>query len=553
LNTEYFIAKRIAKGGKKSNRFSKPIIVFATIGVALSMIVMILSVSIVTGFQTEIKNKVVGFGSHIQINNPSYGYSLESTPMHRKQAFLGELSALPQIKHIQSYAIKPGIIRSNGNFNSETTKNNAQRDILGVIVKGVGTDYDWTFLENKMEVGGSIPNYNAGDKNDSIIISRFIANKLNLKLFDRVSTYFIKDTGPKERKFFISAIYNTGLEDFDKQFVFADIRQIQELNLWGIEAALKLKPNCNKGAMVIEAQGFSENKNIQFSWNDGPFTTQNEMVFYPTKDTVIQVVAAGFGPTDFDESPPLIIEPDTCYLSIEINNKSGNGLCENLNGPVDYEGLNDSTLIYHFNSGTIITVFTSTNGSRRNYVGGYEVILNQFEDLKNASKLVRGEMLGMFQINTIDELHQDIFGWLDMLDANVYIIIVLMVIVALINMTVVLLILILERTNMIGVLKALGTNSWSIQKIFLINGVFIILKGLLIGNFCALLVILLQQQFGFIQLDQTTYFVQEVPMYFTPGALLILNCLTILTCFLVLLLPALFVSRITPIKAIRFD
>ena len=120
-------------------------------------------------------------------------------------------------------------------------------------------------------------------------------------------------------------------------------------------------------------------------------------------------------------------------------------------------------------------------------------------------------------------------------------------------MTVVLLILILERTNMIGVLKALGTNSWSIQKIFLINGVFIIFKGLLIGNFCALLVILLQQQFGFIQLDQTTYFVQEVPMYFTPGALLILNCLTILTCFLVLLLPALFVSRISPIKAIRFD
>lgn len=517
------------------------------------MVVMILSVSIVTGFQTEIRNKVVGFGSHIQILNANYGYSLESTPMHRNQPFLKELLAFPQIKHIQSYAIKPGIIRSNGTPSEKDETASAQRDIQGVIIKGVGADYDWSFLSSKLEAGATIPDYNKGTKNDSIVISRYIANKLNLKVCDRVSTYFIKDSGPKERKFYIGAIYDTGLEDFDKQFVIADIRQIQELNLWGIESSIKLSPKCTDGGMVLEAQGFSENKNLRFSWNNKSFTSQNKVVFYPTQDTVIQVIIAGFTADEFHQEPLVIVDPDTCYLSININSDVENCLCEGQTGSIDYEGLNDSTLLYHFPQGNITTVFTSTKGSRGNYIGGYELLLNKFEHIKNASTLVRGEMLGMFHVNTIDELHQDIFGWLDMLDANVYIIIVLMIIVAVMNMAVVLLILILERANMIGVLKALGTRSWGIQKIFLINGAFIIVKGLLIGNFIALLIIFLQQQFGFIQLDQTTYFVKEVPMYFTPGALLLLNGFTVLICFLVLLLPALFVSRITPIKAIRFD
>ena len=128
-----------------------------------------------------------------------------------------------------------------------------------------------------------------------------------------------------------------------------------------------------------------------------------------------------------------------------------------------------------------------------------------------------------------------------------------MVIVAVINMTTALLILILERSNMIGVLKSMGAVNWSIQKIFLINGAILTIKGLLIGNGIALLIIILQNEFGFIQLEQSTYFVKEVPMYFTPWGIVILNAFTLIVCTLVLMLPTLFVTRITPVKAIRFD
>jgi len=552
LNTEYFIAKRIAKGGKKSDRFSRPIILFATIGIALGMIVMILSISIVTGFQTEIKNKVVGFGSHIQITNGGYSLSFESSPMHRDQPFLEQLSTIPQVKHIQSYAIKPGIIRSNGDTIVKDGKEIVYRDILGTIVKGVGPGYDWDFFKDKIEEG-RIPNFNENQKNDSILVSRHVADKLKFKLHDRVSTYFIKDTGPKERKFYISGIYNTGLEDFDKRFIFSDIRQVQELNFWGIESGLKLSDQCANGGYVIEASSFSNSDNIKYSWNNGAFIDQDKIIIYPTQDTIIQLIAAGFTPPDYASDPIMIIEPDTSYLEIKINSKSDSCLCAGVIGATDYNGINDSTLKYEFKNGSVTTIFSSPEGSRGNYIGGFEIILKDFESIAKASSIVRGEMLGMYSVSTIDELHQDIFGWLGMLDANVYIIIILMIIVAVINMTAALLILILERTNMIGVLKALGSTNWSVQKLFLYNGGILILKGLLIGNGIAFLLIFLQNQFGFIQLNQATYFVKEVPMYFTPGYVIALNVFTLIVCILVLMLPALFVLRITPVKAIRFD
>lgn len=552
MNTEYFIAKRIAKGGKKSDRFSRPIILFATIGIALGMIVMILSISIVTGFQTEIKNKVVGFGSHIQITNGGYSLSFESSPMHRDQPFLEQLSTIPQVKHIQSYAIKPGIIRSNGDTIVKDGKEIVYRDILGTIVKGVGPGYDWDFFKDKIEEG-RIPNFNENQKNDSILVSRHVADKLKFKLHDRVSTYFIKDTGPKERKFYISGIYNTGLEDFDKRFIFSDIRQVQELNFWGIESGLKLSDQCANGGYVIEASSFSNSDNIKYSWNNGAFIDQDKIIIYPTQDTIIQLIAAGFTPPDYASDPIMIIEPDTSYLEIKINSKSDSCLCAGVIGATDYNGINDSTLKYEFKNGSVTTIFSSPEGSRGNYIGGFEIILKDFESIAKASSIVRGEMLGMYSVSTIDELHQDIFGWLGMLDANVYIIIILMIIVAVINMTAALLILILERTNMIGVLKALGSTNWSVQKLFLYNGGILILKGLLIGNGIAFLLIFLQNQFGFIQLNQATYFVKEVPMYFTPGYVIALNVFTLIVCILVLMLPALFVLRITPVKAIRFD
>ncbi len=553
MNTEYFIAKRIAKGGKNSNRFSKPIILFATAGIALGMIVMILSVSIVTGFQTEIKNKVIGFGSHIQITNGGVNYSYESSPMHRDAPFLSSLQAMPEVKHIQSYAIKPGIIRSNGDTITTEGKDIVSRDIQGIVVKGVGTDYNWDFFMDKLEDGGKIPNFGVRSKNDSILISRYVADKLKIQLHDRVSTYFIKDSGPKERKFYVSGIYDTGLEDFDRQFILADIRQVQDLNQWGIETSLKLSDQCNGDFFMIEAMSFTNRDNVLYAWNDQGFMNQDKLALSIKKDTTIRVVAANFTNEDFGIAPTMITDPDTAYLEIKFDTIESECPCTQVDAASNYSGVNDTTLRYHFGESEITTVFYSPPGSRGNYIGGYEVLLRNFEDLRNASSLVHGNMLGMYSVNTIDEMHQDIFGWLDMLDANVYVIIILMIVVAIINMTASLLILILERANMVGVLKALGASNWNVQKVFLINGAILILKGLLIGNGIAFLIIWLQNQFGFIQLNQSTYFVKEVPMYFTPGYVVILNVFTLIVCVLVLLLPALFVTRITPVKAIRFD
>lgn len=550
MNTEFFIAKRILKGTKDDGRFSRPIVLFATIGIALGIIVMMLSISIVTGFQSEIRNKVIGFGSHIQITNGGSNISYESSPMHRDQPFLNVVEQMPEVKHYQMYAIKPAIVRSKGDSIEQNGRLKLQHDIQGVVVKGVSQDYDWSFFASKMNEG-TPPKYRSGVKNDSILISQYLADKLKLELYDKVSTYFVKDSGPKEKKFIVAGIYETGLEDFDKQFLFADLAQLQQLNLWGIKNSILMQDQCINESLVFEATAFSSEKNILHSWNKGPFQPKDRLLLPVTSDTVIQLISGAF--TSEDYGPPvLMLDPDTCYLEIKINSNETECLCA-LGSLMDSEGLNDTTRLYTFEQGTITTIFHEGKGSRQNYIGGYEILLHDYEQVSNAVDLIDEETFALFNVTTIQNLNPEIFGWLEMLDANVYIIIILMIVVAIINMTSALLILILERTNMIGVIKALGGTNSSIQKIFLWNGSFIIGRGILWGNAVALLIIFLQNQFGFIQLAESTYFVKEVPMYFTLDYFLLLNLGTLIICLIALLLPSLFVARITPSRALSFD
>ncbi|MBL4716049.1 MAG: ABC transporter permease [Bacteroidia bacterium] len=405
MNLELFIAKRITLNSSKS--FSNLIVKIAISAVALSIAVMICSIAIVNGFQSEIRDKVVGFGSHIQISNFDHNNSFESSPINWDDELISKLSAHPDIKHIESYATKAGIIKTDN-------------EIEGVLLKGIGKDFDFDFFKQNM-VDGKLINLSGPSKSKDIMVSTTIASKLNLKTGDKLLMYFIQDP-PRIRPFTVSGIYETGFEDFDKLFVFADIAHIQKLN----------------------------------SWED-------------------------------------------------------------------------------------------------NQIGGYEILINQYERIEEVGDFVYASIGHTLDSRTIKEIYPQIFDWLTLQDTNVIIIISLMAIVSIINMITALLILILERTNMIGTLKSLGANNWSIRKIFIYNAMYLIGKGLLWGNLIGVGFCILQKQFGIFTLPQESYYLSVVPINLNLTYLLLLNLSTIIICSLMMVIPSYLVSRITPIKAIRFN
>ena len=417
MNIERFIAKRILSGSGASNQLSRPIVRISILGIVLGLAVMILAVAIVTGFQNEIKAKLIGFNSHIQITNYDNNVSAEPKPIKRIQPFLRSLKSNTDIRHMEVFATKNGIIKT-------------KTDNEGILLKGISTDYDWSFLNKNFVAGKAFTMNDSVSKN--IVISKYLSDKLNFKLNDKMIIYFIVDrfdsvgnkvrTETAAKDFYISGIYETGLEDVDKTLVLSDIRRIQRMNGW-------------------------------------------------SEDQV-----AGF--------------------EISINN---------------YKKIDEI---------------------------GYEI------DALIGQGLVA---------QTIKQTNPAIFSWLDMMDVNAIIILVLMVIVAGINMMSALLILILERTNMIGILKAMGAGNGSIQKIFLYNAVYLIAKGLLWGNILGISIALIQKYVGIFKLDPTAYYISQIPINFNLLHILILNVGTLVCCLLMLIIPSFIISKITPVKAIRFS
>lgn len=390
----------VKKGG------TRPIIRIAILGIALGLAVMLIAVAIVTGFQREIRAKVIGFGSHIQISSYDSESAIEASPVSKKQSFYPHMDTVTGVRHIQAYATKAAIIKT-------------EDQIQGVILKGIGSDFDWSFFKQNIIKGNAfdIPDTTS----ENIVISNYIAKKLKLATGDKLFTYFIQQP-PRVRKFIVSGIYETGLEKFDQSMVLCDMRHIQKLNGW---------------------------------------------------------------------------EDDQ--------------------------------------------------------VSGFEVILDKYNDLHLMDEFIY-KYIGMELNSTkITDIHEDIFGWLELQDVNVIVIIALMILVAGINMISALLVLILERTNMIGILKAMGANNWSIRKIFLYNATYLIGIGLIWGNIAGLTLCFIQKQFGLVTLPQETYYVPVVPIQLELWHILALNGGTLGLCVLMLLLPSYVVTRISPVKAIRFN
>lgn len=416
MNVDLFIARRLIKSKDYENNISGPIVSIAVVGIALGLIVMILSVAIVTGFKEEIRNKVFGFGSHIQIINYDSNVSYETKPVNKVQPFLSDIKKLKGVKHMQVFATKAGIIK---------TKN----DIEGVVVKGVGSDYDWSFFKQYIIKGKTFVVTDSA-KTDRILISNSLALRLNLKLGDKVPMYFIQNSPePRMRKFYVEGIFETSIDELDKNFIIADIAHIQKLNNWEAN----------------QVSGFE--------------------IFLKDVDQI-------------DE------------MKMEIDDK---------------------------------VVYQTLEGSE------------------------------VLKVVSIKEKSPALFDWLDLLDMNVWIILGLMVVVAGFNMVSGLLILILERTTMIGILKSIGAQNMNIRKIFLYQAAMLISKGLLWGNIIGIALCIVQYYFGIIKLDPAAYYVSKVPVSLSILHLVLLNLGTLIVTVTMLVLPSFIITRISPVKAIEFN
>ncbi len=436
MNLEFFIVRKIAFSSRKT--FSSFIIAIAITAVSLSLATMIIATSMVNGFQKEIRHKVLSFWSHLQIIPYSLSNSLQEEGVYRYQDFYKDSTQFPEVRHIQVTALKGGLLKT-------------EEDFEGVVLKGVGKDFDWNNFKPYLKAGNIINAETGEGSLKDIVISQATALRMHLQLGDKVIVAFMGDR-IRNKRFFIKGIYETGLEDFDKKYALVDIAAIQDLNNWG------------------------------------PDTVGGYEVF---------------------------LKEENLFKS------RGNAYLVTLFG-----GLMDESTIIELRRDPIEKIRDNVNAR-----------INNPE----------------LTVETIKDRNPGIFDWLDLQTMNELIILSLMIVVAAINMITALLILILERTNMIGIMKALGAGNLSIRRIFLYYSVVIIGTGLLIGNVAGIGLCLLQKYLHLIQLPQESYYLSYAPVEMNASWIIGLNVGTILITLLLLLIPSMLVARISPVKAIRFE
>jgi lipoprotein-releasing system permease protein len=372
-------------------------------------------VSVVFGFKHTIRDKVVGFGSHIQVENYMAQQLSAPVPISISDSLMKVMKQLPGIRHVERYALTQGILKTDDDF-------------LGVAFKGVGSDYDTTFLSEHI-VEGEMPKFSDGQSKYPLLISRMMADKLQLKAGEKVYAYFIGNDDVRARKFTITGIYETNMTQFDQSLCFTDYNVPIRLNGW---------------------------------------------------------------------------EPDQC--------------------------------------------------------SGAELLVDDFDQLDLVAEDVVGKVNrrtdkygAIITSQTIREAHPHVFQWLELLDINVWIILALMICVAGFTMISGLLIIILERTQMIGILKALGMRNSTVRHTFLWFAAFIIGRGMLVGDIIGIGLVVLQQQTGFIHLDPASYYVDTAPMELNIPIIVLLNVVTLLVSLFVLIAPSFLISHIHPARSMRYE
>jgi lipoprotein-releasing system permease protein len=411
LNYEYFIAKRIIGSKAYKSSISAPIIKIGIAAIAIGIVVMMVAIATGIGLQQKIRDKVVAFNGHVTISNYDSNTSQESVfPISKNQEFYPKFKSVEGIKHVQAVASKFGVIRTESDFE-------------GAYLKGVGADYDWEYFKEFL-VEGNLPDYTK-NRNEDVLISEYLANRLGFKVGATFQMVFPKDDAeklPNIITYNIVGVYNSGFQDLDAQYLIGDIRHIQRINNW---------------------------KNDQ--------------------------------------------------------------------------------------------------------IGNFEVFITNYDELPQKGIEIYKNTPSTLNTQTITDKYASVFEWIHIFDKNIYGIIGIMILVAGINMITALLVLILERTQMIGILKALGSNNWSIRKLFLYNASYLIILGLFWGNIIGLGLLFAQKYFKLFPLDPSVYYVTEAPVYISVTYIVALNLGTLILCLLMLLLPSYIVTKISPVKAIRFE
>ncbi|GGG54541.1 permease [Bizionia arctica] len=411
LKFEYFIAKRIIDSKAYKSSVSAPIIKIGIAAIAIGIIVMMIAIATGIGLQQKIREKVVAFNGEIVISNFDSNNSQESgNPVSLDQDFYPEFKSVEGVSHIQAVATKFGIIRT-------------ETDFEAIILKGVGADFDWTYFQDFL-VEGKLPDY-SNERNEDVLISQYLANRLHFKLGDTFNTLFRKDDPnkpPSMITYNIVGIYNSGFKDFDETYVLGDLRHLQRLNKW-----------------------------------------------------------------------------------------------------------------------------------EDNQAGHFEVFVTDYNKLNDIYNQVYHNTPPLLNVTTVEQKFASIFEWIKIFVKNIYGIIGIMILVAGINMITALLVLVLERTQMIGILKALGSNNWAIRKIFLYNASYLITLGLIWGNVIGLGLLFAQKYFKLFPLNPDVYYVAEAPVYISLSYILALNIGTFVLCLVMLLLPSYIITKISPVKAIRFE
>lgn len=504
----HFIARRILSDKDRQDRLSRPIVIIAVLGIVIGMAVMILTVGISTGFQGEVRAKVTGAGAAIEIVPLAQTDPKESHRVKIDQPFYPNLDSVPGIRHIQVFALKPGIVET-------------EQEIQGVIVKGVGADHDWTFMRQHLVAGNVL---SIGDSvRPEALISNWLAKRLRTEVGGTLTIYLVKGREElRPRKYRVAGIYETGLEKVDHQLVFVDIAHLQRFSQWGLQAQIDVQDSA--GSIRVGGLGFGGDGQYSYAWPGTGWHGRGPHPLCAHADTTVMLVV-------HDNSGTI---PDTAWIEVRPYSPGAPGTCITL-------------------ASAAITR-RGGKGSYGAYCGGFEVSLKDFDKLSSMDDMIYRDQLGPgLRTITVREKFPEIFSWLELLDTNVIVVIVLMVAVAIINMTSALLIIILERTRMIGVLKALGTRNGSIRRIFLIDAAYIMGVGILLGDALGIGLALVQKQFGLVRLPIESYYVDQVPVDLSLGPILALNIGVLAVCVLALVLPSMYVSRIAPARAIRFD
>lgn len=565
LANEFFIAKKIFFKETEGKKVSRPIVRISVISIALSIVVNLLTIAVVIGFQKEVREKVSGFSAHAILLKNGSPNIFECEPLLQNDSLLSDLRKLPSVDFAQEVAFKPMLLQSERMDRKIRTADGkdssfSQQDIQGTILKGVKNDYDWRFLTKHL-TAGRIPKFPKDSISDQILISESLAKSLQFKVGDTVRTFFVKNN-PVKRFFQISGIYKTGLEEFDKKMVFGDLRAVQNLNDWGLTAQIEVLDTLADGFLVIKANVQGGNGYYLYDWGKG-FASSVGIKICPQQDTVFRLIAKDYNGFGGIEESSLAL-PDTAYLKIKI---SGNklALCDfqlNQNKEIEKEYLTSDGLKYKIRTPDKTIHFEHINGhgSADRYIGGWEVgfkdwskidqDVNELKTLYTFIPTSNGEQL---QVTGVKENQQEIFVWLDFLDLNVLIILTLMIVIGIVNVGAALLVIILVKTQFIGLMKAMGSWNWQVRKIFLTQAFFIIGKGMIWGNAIGLGLCFLQAQFGLLKLNAEVYYLSSVPIAISWWQIILLNVVTLVVCLAAMILPSTLISRVNPTKAIKFQ